>query len=48
MWGSTRAWYGRHLDADWRTWTVRGAVQILARFGLTGDTWGARGRHRAL
>lgn len=34
-----RAWYGWHLDAGWRKWTVGEAAEIFARFGLTGDTW---------
>jgi Alkylmercury lyase len=32
-------WYGRHLDADWRKWTVDEARQIFARFGFQGPVW---------
>jgi hypothetical protein len=34
-----RAWYGRHLDADWRKWTVAEAQQIFDAVGLTGEHW---------
>jgi hypothetical protein len=32
-------WYGRHLDTDWRKWTVDEARQIFARFGFEGPVW---------
>ena len=41
------AWYGRHLDPDWRKWTVAEARALFARFGLGGPIWQlpeARGR----
>lgn len=34
-----RVWYGRHLDADWRKWTVAQAQAIFDRLGLSGDFW---------
>jgi len=34
-----RAWYGRHLDEDWRKWTTTEAQQIFASVGLTGAHW---------
>jgi len=33
------AWYGRHLDRDWRKWTVPEAQAIFERVGLTGPFW---------
>ena len=34
-----RAWYGRHLDRDWRKWTIAEAQAIFDEVGLTGDFW---------
>jgi hypothetical protein len=34
-----RAWYGRHLDEDWRKWSVAQAQAIFDEVGLTGDFW---------
>ncbi len=34
-----RAWYGRHLDPDWRKWTVAEAQAIFGSVGLRGDFW---------
>jgi len=39
VWRFARAWYGRHLDADWRKWTTDEAAALCARFGLDGDIW---------
>ncbi len=34
-----RAWYGRHLDEDWRKHTIAEAQAIFDRLGLVGDFW---------
>ena len=34
-----RAWYGRHLDEDWRKHTVAEAQAIFDGLGLRGDFW---------
>jgi hypothetical protein len=34
-----RAWYGRHLDEDWRKWTTEEARELFGRFGFTGPIW---------
>jgi hypothetical protein len=34
-----RAWYGRHLDADWRKWTTEEARAMFQRFDLRGPIW---------
>ena len=34
-----RAWYGRHLDEDWRKHTVAEAQAIFDAVGLTGEFW---------
>src|SRR5262249_31700123 len=34
-----RSWYGRHLDRDWRKWTLAEAQAIFDRVGLHGDIW---------
>jgi hypothetical protein len=34
-----RAWYGRHLDEDWRKWTVAEAQAIFEEVGLRGELW---------
>lgn len=34
-----RRWYGRHLDENWRKWTVDEARQIFSELGLTGPSW---------
>ncbi len=33
------AWYGRHLDPDWRKWTVAEARGLIERYGLSGPIW---------
>lgn len=32
-------WYGRHLDPDWRKWTVEEARALFAQFGFEGPIW---------
>jgi hypothetical protein len=32
-------WYGRHLDPEWRKWTVEEARSMFERFGLEGPVW---------
>jgi hypothetical protein len=32
-------WYGRHLDPDWRKWTLEEARRIFDRFGFRGPVW---------
>lgn len=39
IWRLARDWYGRHLDRDWRKWTVDEAAEIFARHGLDGPIW---------
>lgn len=34
-----REWYGGHLRADWRKWTLAEAREIFARVGLHGEVW---------
>lgn len=34
-----QVWYGRHLNEDWRKWTVEEAGEIFRRFGLVGPVW---------
>jgi hypothetical protein len=34
-----RAWYGRHLDEDWRKHTVAEAQAIFDEVGLRGELW---------
>ncbi len=34
-----RAWYGGHLRADWRKWTLDEAREIFERLGLRGEVW---------
>ncbi|HTE54586.1 MAG TPA: organomercurial lyase [Kofleriaceae bacterium] len=34
-----RVWYGRHLDRDWRKWTVAEAQAIFEQVGLTDGFW---------
>jgi hypothetical protein len=34
-----REWYGRHLDPDWRKWTVDEARSLFERFGFRGPIW---------
>jgi hypothetical protein len=39
-----RAWYGRHLDVDWRKWTVEEAQAVFDQVGLRGDAWNLAAR----
>jgi hypothetical protein len=41
-----RVWYGRHLDRDWRKWTVPEAQAVFDQVGLTGDFWRLPGSGR--
>lgn len=34
-----RSWYGKHLDEDWRKWTLREAQTIFEGAGLRGEFW---------
>jgi hypothetical protein len=34
-----RVWYGRHLDRNWRKWSVEEARRLFARFGFQGPIW---------
>lgn len=35
----SKAWYGKHLDKDWKKWTSAEAAQIFERMGFTGPIW---------
>lgn len=39
VWPFAREWYGRHLDEDWRKWTVAEAREIFRRHDLSGPIW---------
>ncbi|HIM71322.1 MAG TPA: hypothetical protein EYM43_00045 [Alphaproteobacteria bacterium] len=32
-------WYGRHLDPNWRKWTVSEARELMDRHGFSGPIW---------
>ena len=32
-------WYGRHLDVNWKKWTVSEARDLMDRHGFSGTTW---------
>lgn len=38
-WEFSKVWYGRHLDPDWKKWTVDEAKEIFSRFNLTHPVW---------
>ena len=39
MWRFARAWYGNHLDPDWKKWTASEARDLFREHGLEGATW---------
>lgn len=39
VWAFAKKWYGRHLDPDWRKWTMQEAKALFAEFALTGPIW---------
>ena len=39
IWEFAKVWYSRHLDEDWRKWTVQEASELFKRFGLAGPVW---------
>jgi hypothetical protein len=43
IWRFAGEWYGRHLDDDWRKWTVDEAAAIFRRHGLDGPIWALPG-----
>jgi hypothetical protein len=34
-----RVWYGRHLDPNWRKWSIDEARAMFTSVGLTSPTW---------
>ncbi len=34
-----KAWYGQHLEKNWRKWSAAEAKQLFERFQLSGPTW---------
>lgn len=39
VWRFAGDWYARHLDTDWRKWTIDEARTMFARHGLDGPIW---------
>lgn len=39
VWEFSKAWYGQHLNPEWKKWTGSEARGIFKRFGFRGDTW---------
>lgn len=39
VWQLAKLWYGRHLDRDWKKWSLKEAGEIFEKAGLTGDFW---------
>lgn len=39
VWEFAQAWYGNHLNPDWKKWSAEEARAIFERFGLTAATW---------
>ncbi|ETO15146.1 hypothetical protein RFI_22218, partial [Reticulomyxa filosa] len=34
-----KVWYGKHLDPDWKKWTLPEAFQIFQKCGMTHPIW---------
>ena len=39
IWEFSRAWYGNHLNPNWKKWTSDEARQIFKQFGLSHPIW---------
>lgn len=39
IWAFAQRWYGRHLDRNWKKWTVAEAKQIFQEFDLQHAVW---------
>jgi hypothetical protein len=39
IWEFSKAWYGNHLNPDWKKWTSEEAIQIFEKFDLVSETW---------
>lgn len=39
VWEFAKVWYGKHLDADWKKWSVDEARLIFQKHGLVSDIW---------
>ena len=39
IWAFSKAWYGDHLNPNWKKWTVDEARELFSRFGLTHPVW---------
>lgn len=39
MWEFSKKWYGKHLDPNWKKWTVEEAKQIFKDFDLNHAVW---------
>lgn len=37
-----QAWYGLHLEPNWKKWTIEEAAALFEKFGLDGPTWELR------
>ncbi|MEO0563589.1 MAG: alkylmercury lyase family protein, partial [Chloroflexota bacterium] len=39
IWAFAQAWYGNHLNPDWRKWTNQQAMALFEQFDLTHEVW---------
>ena len=39
VWAFAKAWYGKHLDPQWKKWTTEEAKALFEQFGLSGPIW---------
>ncbi len=39
IWEFSKAWYGKHLNVDWKKWTMQEAKEIFVKFKLEHEIW---------
>ena len=39
IWNFSKKWYGKHLDPEWKKWTIEEAKQIFMEFDLVHPIW---------
>ncbi len=39
IWEFSKAWYGKHLNVDWKKWTMQEAKEMFVKFKLEHEIW---------
>ncbi|MCG8332041.1 MAG: alkylmercury lyase family protein [Chitinophagales bacterium] len=39
IWEFSKEWYGKHLDPEWKKWTIQEAKEMFAKYNLNHPIW---------